>query len=366
MPPFGQASFAEYQQQTRAWVAAHRAFQSADRETELTWNAPQEWRPEGTARKGILLIHGLGDAPGSFTDLGPALARQGFLVRTVLLAGHGTRPEDMLSISVNDWRQTVTEQAAILARDVDALWLGGFSTGANLAVEYASEHDNVQGLMLFSPCLKSKVRYDYLAPWVAPFRAWLRPPDAVFGEQISTRYLRVPTNGMAQYWYTSYAARRALDKRPWNKPAVVVLAQHDSVVDTAWIRDRFNHDFPHPDSRLIWYGNTDPAREGISRALARDDSLPAQRISQFSHMSVLFSPDNPLYGQNARAVERCMKGEEVWYSDWGYSMFNKVHARLTWNPWFSWQEAVLGSVANQTPAPDTPALKTDRQHQGAR
>lgn len=121
VPPFGQASFADYQQQTRAWVATHRAFQSADRETELVWNTPQEWRPEGNTRKGILLIYGLGDAPGSFTDLGPALAHQGLLVRTVLLAGHGTRREDMLSISVNDWRQTVTEQAAILAREVDAL-----------------------------------------------------------------------------------------------------------------------------------------------------------------------------------------------------------------------------------------------------
>jgi hypothetical protein len=27
----------------------------------------------------------------------------------------------------------------------------------------------------------------------------------------------------------------------------------------------------------------------------------------------------------------------VWYSDWGYREAGKVHARLTFNPYFDWQ-----------------------------
>lgn len=147
--PTGQTSFADYQQQTRAWVNGHRAFQTLDKPTELAWNTPQEWRPVGTPRKGILLIHGLGDSPGSFIDIAPRLARQGFLVRTVLLPGHGTRPADMLNVSVDDWRRVVSEQAQILSREVPELWLGGFSTGANLALEYAMQHQQVNGMLLF-------------------------------------------------------------------------------------------------------------------------------------------------------------------------------------------------------------------------
>lgn len=210
-PPLGQASFADYQLQTRDYVRAHRAFQTLDKTAELTLNTPQEWRPSQPARKGILLIHGLGDGPGSFVDIAPALAKQGFLVRTVLLPGHGTRPSDLLNVSVEQWRQVVREQADILAKEVDTLWLGGFSTGGNLALEYAmTHHDKVQGLLLFSPAFKSNTAYDFLAPTVALFRDWLRPPSTVFPQQIATRYLRVPTNGFAQFWRTSASAQQWL------------------------------------------------------------------------------------------------------------------------------------------------------------
>lgn len=359
-PPLGQQSFAQYQQQTRDFVAAHRAFQTLDKDLELRLNTPQEWRPAQTPRKGILLIHGLGDGPGSFVDIGPELAKQGFLVRTVLLPGHGTRPSDLLDVSVNQWREVVKEQADILGKEVGELWLGGFSTGGNLALEYASSHDKVQGLLLFSPAFKSNTRYDFLAPTVALFRDWLRPPSAIFPQQIATRYLRVPTNGFAQFWRTSASAQSLLAQKAFNKPTLVVLTEHDSVLDTRWILDRFDHAFTHPASRIIWYGTPPSESVTTSRLRVKTDILPQERISQFSHMSVLFSPDNPLYGrqgsvrlcgngQPEAAAERCLKGDEVWYSDWGLVTPGKIHARLTWNPWFAWQNSVMHDVITATP-----------------
>ncbi|WP_342320743.1 alpha/beta fold hydrolase [Kosakonia sp. BYX6] len=356
-PPLGQSSFAEYQQQTRDFVAAHRAFQTLDKDAELRLNTPQEWRPAQTPRKGILLIHGLGDGPASFADIAPQLAKQGFLVRTVLLAGHGTRPSDLLDVSVDQWRQVVKEQADILGKEVGSLWLGGFSTGGNLALEYAAEHDNVQGLVLFSPAFKSSTSYDFLAPTVALFRDWLRPPSAIFPQQIATRYLRVPTNGFAQFWRTSASAQRILARKPWNKPTLLVLTEHDSVLNTRWILDHFDRDFTHPASRVIWYGTPPPEAVTVSRLRVKKDFLPEDRISQFSHMSVLFSPQNPLYGrkgsvmlcsngQSEAAAKRCLKGDEVWYSDWGLVEPDKIHARLTWNPWFDWQTAVMDKVVS--------------------
>ncbi|MGK9175501.1 alpha/beta fold hydrolase [Yokenella regensburgei] len=356
-PPLGQDSFARYQQQTRDWVASHRFFQTLDKPAELQWNTPQEWKPAGKASRGILLIHGLGDAPGSFSDIAPELVRQGFLVRTVLLPGHGTRPADMLHVSVEQWRQVVSEQAAILGSEVDEAWLGGFSTGGNLALEYAMQHPQVQGLLLFSPAIKSSTRYDFLAPVVAIFRDWLRPPATLVPQQIATRYLRVPTNGFAQFYRTSARARQLIAQRPYDKPVLMVLTEHDSVLDTAWILDHFDNTFTHPASRAIWYGSPPKEAANVSRVRIKPDFLPDERISQFSHMSVLFSPRNPLYGrkgkvrlcangQSDEATQRCLKGEAVWYSDWGRVEKDKVHARLTWNPWFDWQTQVMKAVVS--------------------
>ncbi|SCC24201.1 Esterase/lipase [Kosakonia oryzendophytica] len=357
--PLGQKSFASYQQQTRAFVAAHRAFQTLDKNAELQLNTPQEWRPASPARKGILLIHGLGDGPASFVDIAPQLAKQGFLVRTVLLPGHGTRPADLLSVSADQWREVVQEQADILAKEVDSLWVGGFSTGGNLALDYAmTHHDSVQGLLLFSPAFKSSTGYDFLAPTVALFRDWLRPPGTLFPQQIATRYLRVPTNGFAQFWWTAARAQDWLAQKAWDKPALLVLAEHDSVLNTRWILEHFDRSFTHPASRVIWYGTPPAGVVKAPRILVKTDVLPQDRISQFSHMSVLFSPQNPLYGRKGSVVlcangqpeavaRRCLAGEEVWYSDWGLVEPDKIHARLTWNPWFDWQTTVMDSVISQ-------------------
>lgn len=354
MAPTGQDSFATYASETRAWIAQRRDFQTDSVADELAWNAPREWRPAAPATRGMLLVHGLGDSPWSFADIGAALAAQGFLVRTVLLPGHGTRPADLVGVDLDDWRRVLREQAAILARDVPQVFLGGFSTGANLALEYALEHDSVQGLLLFSPALKSGVPGDWLLPWVARVTPWLRAPAPGTAQQSALRYLNVPTHAFAQYYRSSVAVRHKIARTQFDKPAVLVLAEHDSVVDVEHAMQTFAARFTHPGSRLIYYGALAP-QATPERVLVRTDRLAAQRISQFSHMGVLFAPDNPLYGvQGTQRIcwngqghierARCLAGDPVWYSEWGYRESDKVHARLTYNPWFDWQSGVIAGV----------------------
>lgn len=352
--PTGQASFDAYVRETRAWIAGRRAFQTASPAEELDWNAPREWRPAGAATRGVLLVHGLGDSPWSFTDIGAMLAAQGYLVRTALLPGHATRPEDLVGVDLEDWRRVVREQAALLARDAPQVYLGGFSTGANLALEYALENDGVQGLLLFSPALKAGVAGGWLLPWLARVKTWVRQPDDVQAQQSALRYLNVPTNAFAQYHRSSVAVREKIARQVFDKPAVLVLAEHDSVVDVQHALQTFATRFTHPASRMIWYGALAP-QATPARVLVRPDQLAAQRISQFSHMGVLFAPDNPLYGaagsqricwngQGHIERARCLAGDPVWYSEWGYREPGKVHARLTYNPWFDWQGGVIRTV----------------------
>ncbi len=348
------ASFQDYQQQALKTLTEGRAYRGERAGAEAALNAPQEWRPIGPVRGGVLLVHGLGDSPWSFRDIGQALARQGFLARTVLLPGHGTQPADMLDVRMEQWRDVVESQAALLQRDAGHIYLGGFSTGANLVLDHAYRHPEVAGLLLFSPAFRSSVSLDWLAPALRYVRPWLIE-TSLQSETIPVRYSMVPTNGFAQFYRSSRVAQDHLASAPFDRPVLMVLAAGDSVVDVAYAARTFHARFTHPASRLIWYGKQQPPADGDPRVLSRTDTLPEWRISQFSHMGVLFAPDNPLYGpqgslklcRNSRdgdAIRACEQGAQVWYSDWGYSEAGKVHARLTFNPYFDLQTQVMAEV----------------------
>lgn len=350
-----QISFDTYRQDTVQLLQQRRAFQGADQVAEIEWNAPHEWRPAGQPHKGILLVHGLGDSPWSFHDIGQQLADQGFLVRTVLLPGHGTRPEDMLDVTLEDWRRVVTEQAQALSGDVDEVYLGGFSTGANLVLDYAYAHPDIQGLLLFSPAFMSNSAFDWLAPLVSWARPWLLAADNGRPMQTVVRYMNVPTNGFAQFYRSSRSVRQAMRGAPYGKPVLMVVAENDSVLDSNYLSNVFTTQFTHPASRLIWYGKDRDLFQQDERVLVRSDYLPELHISQFSHMGVLFSPRNDLYGasgslrmcwngQADAARAECEQGAPVWFSDWGYIEPGKIHARLTFNPYFDWQNQIMAQV----------------------
>lgn len=334
----------------------HRTFQTDDHAVELEWNAPHEWRPAGKPKSGILLVHGLGDSPWSFNDVGTTLAAQGFLVRTVLLPGHGTQPSDMLDVTLKQWQQVVREQTQILAREVPKVYLGGFSTGANLVLDYAYEHDDIAGLVLFSPAFRPENTYAWVTQYIGWFKPWLaKPNDGIRPMQTPVRYLNVPTNGFAQFYRSALMAQARLKQRTYDKPVFVAITQHDSVLNTTYVLDNFNQRFRHPASRLIWYGDNPAPAAKTPRVLVRNDYMPQYRIAQFSHMGLMFSPDNPLYGkdgtqricwngQEAAQMQRCVNGEQVWYSDWGHREPGKVFARLTFNPYYDWQSQVMVQV----------------------
>lgn len=175
--PLGQSSFQEYLAETRAWIAENRHFVMDDHEKELTYHTPFEIRPAGKTDKGILLIHGLGDSPWTYRDLATKLAEQGMLVRTVLLPGHGTKPADMIGVTSEDWNKAVQEQIDLLKKEVPNVWLGGFSTGGNLAFSQAAEDPDIRGLILFSPAIEIRTKLVELVPFADLFIDWLRKPD---------------------------------------------------------------------------------------------------------------------------------------------------------------------------------------------
>ena len=87
-----QPSFTGYVDVSHQWLQQNRSFITTNREKELAMNGPYELKPRQATNKAVLLVHGLGDSPYSFSDLSQTLVNQGFHVQVLLLPGHGSKP----------------------------------------------------------------------------------------------------------------------------------------------------------------------------------------------------------------------------------------------------------------------------------
>lgn len=356
--PVGVQPFDDYLKEVESYLLKHRAFISDNKTQEITMNMPFEC---GTQYReiGVLLVHGLGDSPYFFRDVANAMCNEGIHVRTILLPGHGSKPGDMLNVSYEQWQQETNHHIRLFSEEVDNLYIGGFSTGANLTTIASfsmAEELNIKGLIHFSPAFKSRFFVSRLAPYIDSLFPWPNVEE----EDNPSRYNSTAMPGFAAYQESvnvlqdlfSQSEKR---KRTLNLPVLMVVAEKDSVVDTTKIAEQFRDNFTHRRKCLLWQGEKKPDVPD-NQLIMQTMNLPEQRISAASHMSTLFSEQNTLYGiesefricdngQGSDAEARCKAGEEVWYGPWGFESDiesnkligdkeERVYARLTYNPYF--------------------------------
>src|SRR3972149_9091399 len=65
--------------------------------------------PGEASKPGCLLIHGFTGAPKEMPGMGEYLAEHGYTILGVRLAGHATRPEDMIRSKYTDWMASVED-----------------------------------------------------------------------------------------------------------------------------------------------------------------------------------------------------------------------------------------------------------------
>lgn len=322
---------------------------------ELRANAPFERRPDPAhcgpegerPERGILLVHGLADSPYTFRQLAGDLAERCFLVRTVLLPGHGTRPGDLLTVEHEDWLAAVEGGYRQLEREVEHAYLGGFSMGATLATLIAIEQDGVDGLVLLSPAYADEDDLIWLAGYVAPFVTWL---DADL-EDNPVKYEAFSTNAAAAFAALTQRLEDRLDHATIDVPVMMALSTDDTVIDTRLSVRTFAERMPHPASQLHVYARPEtrfplPEDRRIRTFASADET---SRIVNFSHMAPPFSPDDPHYGRDGRyrhctsyddpaAYRRCRDAprEMLWLGSHDSQVVEeeRVYARLTYNPYY--------------------------------
>ena len=352
LPNYNQQNFLEYINENKQWLKDNRVFLSKNQNLELSLNTPFERKPiNQNVSKGILLVHGLGDSPGYFEDLTQELVSHGFLVRTVLLTGHGSKPADLINVEFEEWENLVSHHIKLLEKEVDELWLGGFSTGANLVTSYALENEkDISGLLLFSPGFASN--QDTLLPLSGIgtyFKTWLFQND---NSQNILRYESLSMNASNLYYKSLQKVQEELENKSFSKPVFVTISEDDSVIKAEEIVSIFSNNFKNPNSQLLWFGKKNSSND--NRITSLSSYLPEEHIGNFSHLSVLFKKNHFFYGRNGsysmfkNGQDKIYneKEDELWYSAWGLKEEGKYFARLTWNPYFDKTIKLMSDVIN--------------------
>jgi alpha-beta hydrolase superfamily lysophospholipase len=360
--------FEEYRSTVSKWdrqdeAFAHSRFNPAGMMNRLAEGAPYNRtfrltldQPVGHA----LLLHGLTDSAYSMKALADSLHARGFEVTVLRMPGHGTLPSMMVEMSSRDW----TAAVRIAARDVAArapagqpFYIGGYSTGGTLALQYAldalqdSSLRRPDRVLLISPAIEltpvaalANV-IDIFSVVPIPLLEKVRW-QAVAAEFDPYKFNSFPVNGSRQVNRATRTLQRALSNAAEAgrlgqlSPVITWQSVVDSTVGANGAADTLYGRLQGPAHRLVMFDvnraralrsvtrpaarelidrlangsrtttlelvtNPDPESSRISvQRLAPDSSRsvretalewPADLVS-LGHVALPFPPDDPVYG----------------------------------------------------------------------
>ncbi len=270
----------------------------------LDTNSPYELYPSqpiyaGKRLKyGVLLIHGLLDSPFSLRDIGERLQANGMLCRAILLPGHGTTPGDLMSVSYHDWIQSVRYGIETLKKEVDQIYLIGYSTGATLSIYHALREANIAGIILLAPAIRIKAPVDIMVGWhyftkrFGNKQQWLSSEEEID----YAKYLSITFNAVAQVASLTNVIRELRKEQSLTCPMFMAVSHEDETISSHRAIDFFST-LKNPENKLLLYTSYNHAYPD-TRILTRQTNHPQLNIKHFSHVSLPFSPDNSHYGQN--------------------------------------------------------------------
>jgi esterase/lipase len=352
-------AFANYIAECRTLIQNTRTDldQYPDPEKVIEANTPFELKPahpiEAPLRYGALLIHGLLDCPFVMRDIANELQSQGLLVRSILLPGHGTTPAALLNVKYQDWLQATHYGIQSLSKEVDKIFLVGFSTGASLALYHSLQttYDNIAALVLLAPAIQ-----------ISPFSCFTNLPPKlrslskrfewlhVTPENDYAKYQSMPFNAAYQVYLLTQQIKRVSDVKFLKHPVFVGITADDKTVSSKATIQYFREHSPK-NSRMLVYTNK-PNHLQDTRIVKRPASYPEMSIANISHVAIPAAPNNLHYGEQgdyARAshIEANLQaGKPIIYgtfNNFTNDMFNVLYRagiykheymRLTFNPDF--------------------------------
>ncbi len=259
---------------------------------------------------GILILHGLFSTPGGMRTLANSLHEHipCSLIRTTLMAGHGSVPADALETRFQEWQQMTAYAVSSFNDRVKDLFLIGYSTGGSLALDYVqnphrfasfSQAPKISGVVFLSPAFFLP-KYDRFS---SLFRSLF--PYVIIGHDDSPySYESRPMNLAVQVYKLSHVPDYT---KKMTIPVSMVLSADDSVVDFEQVNTYFCQAFSEKNRRLLVYPgmNTD-----IQECKGVDVHEPLVwpnewRMRNFSHESLHHPVDHPYFGFDVPGHKNC-------------------------------------------------------------
>ena len=168
--------------------------------------APERRRCEraadGRYEKAALLIHDLGGTPYEMRDLARAFADACYLVRAILLPGHGTVPGDLLDVDYRQWVDA-TQRGRELRGRSRAPGPGRFRARRHARpprrVVDAPPDVELGGLVLLAPALAAETPLAWLrAPGIRSQLTTGTPWARLLPDYDPVRYESLPRNALTQ------------------------------------------------------------------------------------------------------------------------------------------------------------------------
>ncbi|MEW6673686.1 MAG: alpha/beta fold hydrolase [Thermodesulfobacteriota bacterium] len=187
---------------------------------------------------GVLVIHGYMASPLEVKELAQYLGRQGLWVFAPRLKGHGTSPDDLATRTYKDWIKSVDQGYAVIRNHCRRVVVGGFSTGAGLALDLAARIKGIDGVFAVSPPLRLQ---DFSSRFVPAVDVWNRIMKKVRWDGAKKEFVEnSPENPHINYERNPVSGIRELERlmesleprlQDITAPALVMQSRQDPVVD---------------------------------------------------------------------------------------------------------------------------------------
>jgi carboxylesterase len=189
---------------------------------------------QSTARRtGVLLIHGLNGSLKDMAEIEIALRKHNFLTSNILLPGHGSTVQELVTLGWPEWSAAVHAEYQHLKQHCDKVFVIGHSLGGALALDLAA-HKQVAGLVTMCAPLNL---YAWLKPLIRAAK-YVTPLVPTLREDVRDREARRAYTRDVYRWTPMRSVESMIDHLPTLReelpgitaPALVMVSNHDHVV----------------------------------------------------------------------------------------------------------------------------------------
>lgn len=154
----------------------------------------------------VLLVHGLGGTPHDLGQLQSRISGLGMQTADLMLPGHGSQPEALRNVTLDDWINALRAKLASLRERFRAIHVVGMCMGALLALEVSKREslgsNGRDRLILLAPPL-------FLDGWSLPWYRSIR--HALYRIPMLANYIRIPER--SPYGVKNQRLRTVLKRR---------------------------------------------------------------------------------------------------------------------------------------------------------